>query len=100
MVENLRKIFYAGFRFVRGDQYAVALGLLDNGEVVAGVLGCPNLPLTSIASGVPLSPDQQIGCLFAATKGGGTVMQSLDGSVPAQRVSLNLQLLRSLLSRN
>ncbi|CAM6129786.1 unnamed protein product [Calypogeia fissa] len=72
--------------FVRGDQYAVALGLLDEGEVVAGVLGCPNLPMTSIASGVPVSPDQPIGCLFAATKGGGTVMQSLDRSVPPQNV--------------
>lgn len=28
--------------FVRGDQYAVALALIDNGEVVLGVLGCPN----------------------------------------------------------
>ncbi|GAQ86032.1 HAL2-like Inositol monophosphatase family protein [Klebsormidium nitens] len=31
--------------FVRGDQYAVALALVDQGEVVLGVLGCPNLPL-------------------------------------------------------
>ena len=30
--------------FVRGDQYAVALALLDGGQVVAGVLGCPNMP--------------------------------------------------------
>lgn len=74
---------------MRGDQYAVALGLLDKGEVVAGVLGCPNLPLTSIASGVPVSADQPIGCLFAATKGGGTVMESLDGSVPAKRVHVS-----------
>jgi 3'(2'), 5'-bisphosphate nucleotidase len=29
--------------FLRGDQYAVALGLIENGEVVLGVLGCPNL---------------------------------------------------------
>ncbi|KAG9153848.1 hypothetical protein Leryth_005956 [Lithospermum erythrorhizon] len=28
--------------FVRGGQYAVALALMDNGEVVIGVLGCPN----------------------------------------------------------
>jgi 3'(2'), 5'-bisphosphate nucleotidase len=31
--------------FLRGDQYAVALGLIENGEVVLGVLGCPNLPI-------------------------------------------------------
>ena len=44
--------YVASYRFVRGVQYAIALGLLDKGEVVAGVLGCPNLPLASIASGV------------------------------------------------
>nr|GMC72523.1 PAP-specific phosphatase HAL2-like [Ipomoea batatas] len=31
--------------FVRRDQYAVALALVDNGEVVVGVLGCPNYPM-------------------------------------------------------
>lgn len=30
--------------FVRGDQYAVALALIDDGQVVIGVLGCPNYP--------------------------------------------------------
>jgi 3'(2'), 5'-bisphosphate nucleotidase len=29
--------------FLRGDQYAVALALIENGEVLVGVLGCPNL---------------------------------------------------------
>lgn len=31
--------------FVRGDQYAVALALVDEGDVVLGVLGCPNFPM-------------------------------------------------------
>ncbi|XP_058747354.1 PAP-specific phosphatase HAL2-like [Vicia villosa] len=31
--------------FVRGDQYAVALALIENGKVVLGVLGCPNYPV-------------------------------------------------------
>ncbi|KAF8046569.1 hypothetical protein N665_3609s0001 [Sinapis alba] len=31
--------------FVRGDQYAVALALIENGKVLLGVLGCPNYPL-------------------------------------------------------
>ncbi|KAJ4842615.1 hypothetical protein Tsubulata_034098 [Turnera subulata] len=31
--------------FVRGDQYAVALSLIEDGEVVLGVLGCPNYPM-------------------------------------------------------
>ncbi|KAF3453631.1 hypothetical protein FNV43_RR04072 [Rhamnella rubrinervis] len=30
--------------FVRGDQYAVALALIEDGKVVVGVLGCPNYP--------------------------------------------------------
>lgn len=45
--------------FLRGDQYAVALGLIDDGEVVLGVLGCPNLP----------NPDGSVGAIFAAVDG-------------------------------
>jgi HAL2 family 3'(2'),5'-bisphosphate nucleotidase len=30
--------------FLRGEQYAVALALLDEGEVKVGALACPNLP--------------------------------------------------------
>jgi 3'(2'), 5'-bisphosphate nucleotidase len=30
--------------FLRGDQYAIALALLVDGQVVFGALGCPNLP--------------------------------------------------------
>lgn len=30
--------------FVKGDQYAIALALVEEGQVVAGVLGCPNMP--------------------------------------------------------
>lgn len=74
------------FRFVRGDQYAVALGLLDNGEVVAGVLGCPNLPMESIANGIPTTTSEPVGCLFSASKGAGTIVQSLDGSVQPKPV--------------
>ena len=45
--------------FLRGQQYAVALGLIENGEVVLGVLGCPNLDgphgTGALFSGVPAS---------------------------------------------
>ena len=37
--------------FLRRDQYAVALGLYENGEIVAGGLGCPNLSLASGETG-------------------------------------------------
>ncbi|RMH70641.1 MAG: 3'(2'),5'-bisphosphate nucleotidase [Gemmatimonadetes bacterium] len=57
--------------FLRKDQYAVALGLVENGDVVLGVLGCPNLPFDLA------SPHRGKGCLFVAVKGQGTVMRHL-----------------------
>ncbi|CAN6567605.1 unnamed protein product [Malus baccata var. baccata] len=66
--------------FVRGDQYAIALGLLDEGKVVLGVLACPNLPLASISGNNQHSSYDKVGCLFFATVGTGTYMQPLDGS--------------------
>lgn len=68
--------------FLRGDQYAVALALLDDGKVVLGVLACPNLPLASIAGNVTL--ENAVGCLFYAKVGSGTFMRSLDGSSPVK----------------
>ncbi|KAI5587691.1 hypothetical protein BDE02_05G051200 [Populus trichocarpa] len=67
--------------FLRGDQYAIALALLDEGTVVLGVLACPNLPLTSIAGGGSHhSLPGEVGCLFFSVAGGGTYMHSLDSS--------------------
>lgn len=40
--------------FVRGDQYAIALALIDGGRVVFGVLGCPNLPNADGSTGALL----------------------------------------------
>ena len=45
--------------FLRGDQYAIALALIEHGEVVLGVLGCPNLP----------NPDGSRGAIFVAAGG-------------------------------
>lgn len=70
--------------FLRGDQYAIALALLDRGKVVLGVLACPNLPLTSIAGSNLSSSEDKAGCLFFAEVGAGTYMQSLDGSPPTK----------------
>jgi len=58
--------------FLRGDQYAVALALIENGEVTMGVMGCPSLPLHS------LQDKNSLGCLFVAVKGEGTYVRSLD----------------------
>lgn len=67
-------------RFLRGDQYATALALLDDGKVVLGVLACPNLPLQPISSNNQPSLLGDVGCLFFSTVGAGTYMQSLTGS--------------------
>jgi 3'(2'), 5'-bisphosphate nucleotidase len=45
--------------FLRGEQYAIALALIERGEVILGVLGCPNLP----------NPDGSTGAIFAAVDG-------------------------------
>ncbi|MEM1211407.1 MAG: 3'(2'),5'-bisphosphate nucleotidase [Planctomycetota bacterium] len=51
--------------FLRGQQYAVALGLIEDGKVVLSVLGCPNL---------------DGGLLLSAVLGGGTRVHAADGS--------------------
>jgi 3'(2'), 5'-bisphosphate nucleotidase len=59
--------------FLRNEQYAVALALIEDGEVVLGVLGCPNLPVEAAA------PGGETGCLFVAVKGEGAYQQALTG---------------------
>ncbi|KAJ6807247.1 SAL1 phosphatase-like isoform X1 [Iris pallida] len=70
--------------FLRGDQYAIALGLLDEGKVVLGVLACPNLPLATLGRSETESLASKVGCLFSARIGAGAYMQSLDGSPPSK----------------
>jgi len=60
--------------FLRGEQYAVALALIENGRVVLGVLGCPNYPHDWA------KPDGPKGCLYAAVTGQGAWKGGLDGS--------------------
>jgi 3'(2'), 5'-bisphosphate nucleotidase len=49
--------------FLRDEQYAVALALVEDGEVVLAAMGCPNLPL----DGEPGQPGP-VGCLFVAER--------------------------------
>lgn len=58
--------------FLRNEQYAIALALIEDGKVVLGILGCPNLPLDL------KHPDAQKGCLFIAVRGAGAVVRALD----------------------
>ncbi|MCC6971329.1 MAG: 3'(2'),5'-bisphosphate nucleotidase [Phycisphaerales bacterium] len=58
--------------FLRADQYAVALALVEDGEVVLGILGCPNLPQEH------RDPAGPRGCIFVATRGEGAFQRPLE----------------------
>ncbi|XP_017249782.1 PAP-specific phosphatase HAL2-like isoform X2 [Daucus carota subsp. sativus] len=65
--------------FVRGDQYAIALALIDDGKVVIGILGCPNYPLEKESlnyhdNGLhkfSSSSTSEVGCVIYTSKGSG-----------------------------
>ncbi|MEA5469571.1 inositol monophosphatase family protein [Spirulina sp. 06S082] len=57
--------------FIRGDQYAIALALVENGALKLGILGCPALPVD------PADGNSPKGVLFLAVQGEGTQMLSL-----------------------
>jgi 3'(2'), 5'-bisphosphate nucleotidase len=59
--------------FLRGEQYAVALALIERGVVVLGALACPNL-------GIDGSPDREgEGCAALAIRGQGAWIEPLLG---------------------
>jgi 3'(2'), 5'-bisphosphate nucleotidase len=64
--------------FLRLDQYAVALALIEDGEVTLGVLGCPNLPVSAA------NADGPKGCIFVAVKGEGAYQRTLDDATEAR----------------
>lgn len=35
--------------FLRKEQYAISLALIENGQIVLGILGCPNLPESGVS---------------------------------------------------
>lgn len=62
--------------FLRGQQYAIALGKIENGQVTFGVMGCPNLPANQTK---PLDQADEHGVMYAATASGGTWEHLIDG---------------------
>lgn len=60
--------------FLRLDQYAVALGLIVDGQVKLGVLGCPNLPTSGDGGG-------DKGCIFIGEAGGRATQRGIDDAV-------------------
>ncbi len=60
--------------FLRGEQYAISLALIIDGQITVAILGCPNLSL--VPNGDPAS-----GSLFIAVRGqGANVMPCFVGS--------------------
>eukprot|EP00775_Hariotina_reticulata_P002215 gene2215-2530_t len=74
--------------FVGMRQYAVCLGMLQDGEVVLGVLGCPNLPQGQVqdedggADAASKSSSRDVGCLFLAHRGCGAYVAPLQSAGP------------------
>ncbi|MFM1920155.1 MAG: Inositol-monophosphatase [Candidatus Hydrogenedentota bacterium] len=58
--------------FLRGDQYAVALGLVEDGVVQLGLLGCPNLDPSG-------HPERGGGMIAVAARGKGAWARPLEG---------------------
>jgi 3'(2'), 5'-bisphosphate nucleotidase len=58
--------------FLRGEQYAVALALVEDGEVKVGVLACPALTIDAVNS-------SDAGSLFVAVRNQGATVASLAG---------------------
>lgn len=54
--------------FLRNQQYAIALGFIEDGTPTIGVMGCPNLPVDMSA---PLDERDEHGCLYFAIQGEG-----------------------------
>jgi len=85
--------------FLRGGQYAVCLGLMVDGDVKVGVLGCPNLPvddaarLTTDIGGANQTDDAAAGrgVLFSAVQAHGATSRPLaTGALaePAKPISM------------
>ena len=62
--------------FLRGDQYVVALALVEDGRPIVAALGCPNLN----RAGEPDVGGK--GCVAMAVRGAGAWIMSLDGEHP------------------
>jgi 3'(2'), 5'-bisphosphate nucleotidase len=64
--------------FLRNEQYAVALALIEDGQVVLAAMACPNLPLEGELGDTGVAGP--FGVLFVAERGSGTRMMPLDGA--------------------
>lgn len=70
--------------FLRGDQYAIALALIEQGEIKLGILGCPALTL-----------GEHTGILFVALRGQGARMIPIAQDPPDLESATRLQVVQS-----
>jgi len=69
--------------FLRREQYAVALALMEDNKPVLGVLGCPELPDSFT------EPNGKKGCVLIAVKGEGATLYSLHDDSVEKRISVS-----------
>jgi 3'(2'), 5'-bisphosphate nucleotidase len=72
--------------FLKGEQYAVSLALVEDGKEVVGVLGCANLkPVDDTVAESTIDKDG-LGLMLTAVRGQGTTIRKMDfsGLQPAQ----------------
>lgn len=83
--------------FLRGQQYAISLALIVQGEIAAAIVGCPNLPLQQTAreaSAADSVIETGAGSLLVAARGTGAFVLPITGdsgldSPEAQRISVS-----------
>lgn len=75
--------------FLRGGQYAVALGLMVDAQVRVGAIACPNLPVE------PSKPDGPKGVLFSAERGQGATEQPSNPTSTASPTPIHMNSISS-----
>ncbi|KAJ2010889.1 3'(2'),5'-bisphosphate nucleotidase [Coemansia sp. S85] len=70
--------------FLRGEQFAVCLALIIDGQVHLGVVGCPNLPYGMS------KPDGERGVLMVAVKGQGAFQRKLSADSSEQETPVHV----------
>ncbi|KAJ2737145.1 3'(2'),5'-bisphosphate nucleotidase [Coemansia sp. BCRC 34962] len=70
--------------FLRGEQFAVCLALIIDGQVHLGVVGCPNLPYDMS------KPDGERGVLMVAVKGQGAFQRKLSADSSEQETLIHV----------
>lgn len=82
--------------FLRGGQYAVCLGLMEDGDVKAGAIGCPNLPVddaATLSTGIGTDQDDGAGkgVLFSAIQGAGSRGRPLTNAALAESKPISMR---------